>query len=114
MSATGLFTLVSLTIMKRLKEIGIRKVLGASMNQIIGVISFEFLVILLIASLIGGIVGYLMVDISMNAAWEYYQKVNWITLITSISIMTLLAVLTVGSQTIHTARMNPVNNLRAE
>lgn len=114
MSATGLFTLVSLTIIKRIKEIGIRKVLGASIVHIVIVISFEFLVILMVASLIGGIIGYYMVDFSMDAAWEYYEKVNLTTLTTSISIMVLLAILTVGSKTINAARMNPVDNLRTE
>lgn len=114
MSATGLFTLVSLTIMKRIKEIGIRKVLGASIVHIVVVISFEFLVILMVASLIGGTIGYYMVDFSMDAAWEYYEKVNLTTLTTSISIMVLLAILTVGSKTINAARMNPVDNLRTE
>jgi putative ABC transport system permease protein len=114
MSATGLFTLVSLTILKRIKEIGIRKVLGASMSNIVVVISFEFIVVLLIASFVGGIVGYTMVDISMDAAWEYYKKVDAITLLTSVTIMMLLAVLTVGFKTINAAGMSPVKNLRTE
>lgn len=114
MSATGLYTLVSLTIAKRIREIGIRKVLGASVINLVGVISFEFIVILMMASLLGGMVGYAMVDVSMDAAWEYYKKVNLLTLGTSIGIILLLAVLTVGFKTIHAARMNPVKNLRTE
>ncbi|MEZ4947546.1 MAG: FtsX-like permease family protein [Cyclobacteriaceae bacterium] len=114
MSGTGLFTLVSLTIMKRIKEIGIRKVLGASIQNIVGVISYEFILILLFASLLGGIVGFKMVDVSMDAAWEYYEKVSLLTLVTSVMIMFLLAVLTVGFKTIRAARMNPTKNLRSE
>ncbi len=114
MSGTGLFTLVSLTIMKRLKEIGIRKVLGASMQNIVGVISFHFIIVLLFASLLGGAVGFKMVDVSMDAAWEYYEKVSLVTIFTSITIMLLLAILTVGFKTIGAAKMNPTKNLRAE
>ena len=114
MSFTGLFTLVSLTIMKRIKEIGIRKVLGASVSAIVNEISFEFLLVLAIASILGGIVGYTMVDISMDAAWEYYEKVSIDTMGASIAIMILLAILTVGFKTINAARINPVKNLRTE
>ena len=114
MSATGLFTLVSLQILKRTKEIGVRKVLGASFTSIIGVISFEFLLIILFASLAGGMLGYVMVDISMDAAWEYYEKVSLTTFMASVLILFLLAVLTVGYKTMSTARMNPVKTLRDE
>ena len=114
MSAIGLFTLVSLTITKRIKEIGIRKVLGASVRSIVTLISFDFMIILIFASLLGGAVGFAMVDLSMDAAWEYYEKVSIITLSTSVTIMILLAVLTVGFKTINAAQMNPVKNLRAE
>jgi hypothetical protein len=56
MSGTGLFTLVSLHILKRTKEIGVRKVLGASFRNILRVICLEFLLIILLASVIGGFV----------------------------------------------------------
>ena len=114
MSFTGLFTLVSLTIMKRIKEIGIRKILGANMGAIINEISYEFILILAIASILGGIVGYSMVDLSMDAAWEYYEKVSIGTVSASVSILLLLAVLTVGFKIMNAARINPVENLRAE
>jgi ABC-type antimicrobial peptide transport system permease subunit len=68
----------------------------------------------LFASLLGGAIGYSMVDLSMDAAWEYYEKVGVVTIITSVGIMVLLAVLTVGFKTINAARMNPVKNLRTE
>lgn len=114
MSATGLFTLVSLQILKRTKEIGVRKVLGASFTNIIHVISFEFLLVILFASLVGGIVGYVMVDFSMDAAWEYYEKVSVTTFGASVLITLLLAIATMGYKTIMTAKMNPVKTLRNE
>jgi ABC-type antimicrobial peptide transport system permease subunit len=114
MSFTGLFTLVSLTIMKRIKEIGIRKILGASVHSLVKGLSFEFMIILTIASTIGGLIGYTMVDISMDAAWEYYEKVSIWTITISILIMILLAVLTTGFKIISAARLNPVKHLRAE
>jgi putative ABC transport system permease protein len=114
MSATGLFTLVSLHIVKKTKEIGIRKVLGAPLGNILRVISLQFLVIILIAAMIGGGVGYVMVDISMDAAWEYYEKVTVATFLISSGIIFGLAIMTVGLKTFTTATMNPVKTLRSE
>jgi putative ABC transport system permease protein len=114
MSFTGLLTLVSLTIMKRIKEIGIRKVLGASVRSIVKEISFDFMLVLIIASMLGGFVGYIMVDVSMDAAWEYYESVNVATIIISISILILLAILIAGFKIVNAAKMNPVKNLRTE
>lgn len=97
-----------------IKEIGIRKVLGASVPNLVGVISFEFIIILLVASLLGGFTGYVMVDFTMKAAWEYYEKVSALTLSTSLGIIILLSVLTVGLKIIRAAQLNPVKNLRSE
>jgi ABC-type antimicrobial peptide transport system permease subunit len=78
------------------------------------VISFEFLLIILFASLLGGIVGYVMVDVSMNAAWEYYEKVSPTTFIMSVTMIFFVALITVGYKIVATARMNPVKTLRDE
>lgn len=80
MSATGLYALVSLNIIKKMKEIGVRKVLGASAGNIVRVINTEFIIILLVASLFGSTLGYFMTDKMMDAIWEYYLPVNAITL----------------------------------
>ncbi|HYC84223.1 MAG TPA: FtsX-like permease family protein [Chryseosolibacter sp.] len=114
MSATGLYTLVSLQILKRTKEIGVRKVLGASFVNILSVISFEFLLVILVGCLIGGAIGYVLVDVSLDAAWEYYEKVTLSTFATSVSVIFVLAVVSTGFKTIATAKVNPVKTLRTE
>jgi putative ABC transport system permease protein len=114
MSATGLFTLVSLHIVKKTKEIGIRKVMGAPLLNILRVIGLQFVLIILVAAFIGGGIGYVMVDFSMDAAWEYYEKVTITTFLLSAGIIFILALLTVGFKTFTTATMNPVRTLRDE
>lgn len=114
MSATGLYTLVSLQILKRTKEIGVRKVLGASFGNIVHVISFEFLVVILIGSLLGGALGYQLVNISMDAAWEYYEEVGVLSFIFSVVVIFVIAFFTIGYKTVTTAKMNPVKTLRDE
>ena len=58
LSTTGLFSMVSLNINKRIKEIGIRKVMGASVYQIFNLLNREFIIILIIASVFGSVLGY--------------------------------------------------------
>lgn len=114
MSVTGLFALVSLHILKRTKEIGVRKVLGAPLPNIIRVICFEFILIIFLSSFLGGPMGFMILDFSMNAAWEYYEKASLSTLLLSVAILFILAILTIGTKTINTARMDPVKTLRDE
>jgi ABC-type antimicrobial peptide transport system permease subunit len=109
-----LFTLVSLNIVKKMKEIGVRKVLGASIANIAGVINFEFALILGIATVFGGFLGYLAADWLMDSIWEYYLKMGMVSLSLSIAAMVLLAVLSVGYKTVATASLNPTKTLRDE
>jgi ABC-type antimicrobial peptide transport system permease subunit len=114
MTGIGLYTLVSLNIVKKMKEIGIRKVLGASIANIAGVINFEFIIILGIATIIGGGVGYFATDWLMDAIWEYYKSLGLISLAISVLSMVLIAFLAVGYKTISTASLNPTKTLRDE
>ncbi|HEX6223193.1 MAG TPA: ABC transporter permease [Chryseolinea sp.] len=114
MSATGLFALVSLNILKRMKEIGVRKILGASSGNIARVINAEFFIILLVASLLGSGLGYFMTDKMMDAIWEYYLPVNFMTLGICIGLLFIVAIATVAYKTVITALINPVTSLREQ
>jgi len=114
MTAIGLFTLVSLNIEKKMKEIGVRKVLGASIGNIAGVINLEFVVNLGIATVIGGALGYLFCDFLMHAIWTYYLKLNYTSLTLSILAMIVIAIGAVGFKTFNTAKLNPTKTLRDE
>ncbi len=114
MTAIGLYTLVSLNIVKKMKEIGVRKVLGASVGNIAGVINMEFVINLGIATVIGGALGFLMANWLMDAIWEYYLKMNLVTLLWSVLAMVMIAVLAVGYKTVTTASLNPTKTLRDE
>lgn len=114
LSITGLFTLVSLNIIKRMKEIGVRKVLGASISNISRVINTEFAIILIIACGLGAAGGYFMSDMLMSSIWKFYQNATVTTMIISSLIILTVSALTVAMKTYNTARMNPVNVLRDE
>jgi putative ABC transport system permease protein len=114
MTGIGLYTLVSLNIVKRMKEIGVRKVLGASLTNIAGVINREFMINLAIATIIGGALGYLMTDWLMDAIWEYYLKIGAVSISISIVAMVVIAIMAVGYKTFSTASLNPTKTLRDE
>jgi putative ABC transport system permease protein len=114
LSATGLFTLISLNIIKRMKEIGVRKVLGASIANITRIINTEFFVVLLIASVAGCALSYFAVDALMGSIWKYYRASTPATFIVSVTIMILISVIAIGYKVFTAASMNPVNTLRDE
>jgi ABC-type antimicrobial peptide transport system permease subunit len=111
LSATGLFALLSLNILKRMKEIGVRKLLGASAPNIAAVINKEFFIVMTVASVLGGGLGFAAGNTAMDAIWEYYKEIDIVTL--AICVVTLFAVasIAVGYKTFATSRMNPVNAL---
>jgi hypothetical protein len=114
MTGIGLYTLVSLNIVKRMKEIGVRKVMGASIGNIAGVINREFMINLFIATLVGGALGFLSANWLMDSIWEYYQAVKIPGLLISGFVMLLIAFLSVAYKTFSTASLNPTKTLRDE
>ncbi len=114
LSATGLFTLVSLNIIKKMKEIGVRKVLGASIGNLAKVINAEFIIILLIASVLGGFLGTYMAGMLMQSIWKYYQTATMTSVAISAAILFVTSALSIGYKVYSTARLNPANVLRDE
>jgi ABC-type antimicrobial peptide transport system permease subunit len=114
LSVTGLFTLVSLNIIKKMKEIGVRKVLGASISNIARVINTEFVIILLLASIVGAYLGQFMAEMLMASIWDFFKQTTVVTMVVSSAIMLVTSALTVSFKTYSTAKTNPVHVLRDE
>jgi len=114
LSATGLFSMVSLNIVSKMKEIGVRKVLGASATHIARVINLEFVIILLIASVLGGYAGAGMANLLMDSIWDYFQYTTLITTIVGGAVMLLTCSLTIGYKVVKTIKLNPSHILRSE
>ena len=114
LSVTGLFVLVSLNIIKKMKEIGVRKVLGASIANITRIINTEFFIILLIASLLGTLLSYFTVEKLMSGIWKYYQTATSVTFLFSGLLMFFISGLAIAYKVYSTASMNPVKTLRDE
>lgn len=114
LSATGLYTLVSLNIIKKMKEIGVRKVLGASVTNITRIINTEFVIMLLISSVIGSAASYFAVDLMMGSIWDYYLPASSVAIACSVFILFFISGLAIGYKVFTAASMNPVNTLRVE
>ncbi len=114
LSITGLYTLVSLNIIKRMKEIGVRKVLGASIVNISRIINTQFIIILVIACLAGTYIGMFMSDLLMGSIWDHHRSPTVITALLSCVLLITACILSVAVKTYKAARMNPVDVLRSE
>jgi len=114
LSVTGLFTLVSLNIIRRLKEIGVRKVLGATVGNVARIVNTEFIIILLVASVVGSWASFSLTNSLMASIWKYYQGVNVVTFLISIGLLLTVSLATIGYKVFTIATMNPVDTLRDE
>lgn len=114
LSAIGLFSLVTLDIIKRMKEIGVRKVLGASVFHIVRIINFRYIIILTFSSILGSIAGYYLTDMLMGSIWTYYLPIGPLAFVLSILILVFMAMITVGGKVIRAAMANPAYTLRDE
>jgi cell division protein FtsX len=112
-ASLGLFGLVSFTAEQRKKEIGIRKILGASAANIVGMLSRSFLLQLLLAALIAfPLAAWIMSGWLQNFA--YRISISWWIFAAAAALATCIALLTVGLQAMKAAVASPVKNLRTE
>ncbi len=109
----GLFGLATFTAQQRTKEIGIRKVLGASVGNIITLLSKDFLVLVLIVNLIAWPIAYYAMSRWLQD-FAYRIEVSWWVFAASALGALFIALFTVSFQAIKAAVANPVNSLRTE
>lgn len=112
-SCLGLLGLVIYTTTQRTKEIGIRKILGAQISQIVAMLSKEFVLLVLLAFLIAAPLAFFgMHKWLQNFAFK--TDISWWVFILSAAGMILLALFTISIRTIRSALANPVKSLRSE
>ncbi|MEK6780392.1 MAG: ABC transporter permease [Bacteroidota bacterium] len=109
----GLFALVSFSVESRTKEIGIRKVLGASVTSILGMLSKEFLALIVIATFIALPVGYYFMS-QWLSGFAYQVDLNPGVFMLAGILVLVIAWLTVSARSIKAATANPVESLRNE
>ena len=112
-SCLGLFGLATFTTAQRVKEVGIRKVMGASGKQIVYLLSKDFLLLVCLAFLIAAPIAYLTMK-SWLEGFAYRTSLSWESYVLTGVLVFLLAFLTMSVKILQTAKGNPVDSLRSE
>jgi putative ABC transport system permease protein len=112
-SCLGLYGLVSFMAVQKTKEVGIRKVLGASVHSIVYMFSREFTLLIGIAFLIAGPLGYYFMH-QWLSGFFYHIPLGWGVFALAIVFSIVIAWITVGYKAVRAAVANPVKSLRSE
>jgi len=109
----GLFGLASFTTLQRTKEIGIRKVLGASVPRILKLLYQEFAILLIIAFVIAVPLAWYVIS-NWLQGYAFRIDIHWSYFLIPFVTILIIALLTVSFQSIKAAIANPVKSLRTE
>lgn len=112
-SCLGLFGLAAYMAQNRIKEIGVRRVLGATVNNITTLLSKDFLKLVVISLLIASPLAWWAMNVWLKD-FEYRVDIEWWVFAVAGFLSVLIALLTVGYQAVRAALSNPVKNLRSE
>ncbi|KAA2238454.1 FtsX-like permease family protein [Chitinophaga agrisoli] len=112
-ASLGLLGVVTHSTEKRAKEVGIRKVMGAGVGQIMGLLSWSFVKLILIATLIGLPLGGFLGSLFLHIFTYHAAPQVWIYLV-CLGCLGMVGTLTIGIQTYRTAMINPGRTLRME
>jgi len=112
-SCLGLFGLAAFSAEQRTKEIGIRKVLGASVSTVVSLLSVDFLKLIFISVIIASPVAWWAMNKWLQG-FAYRQPVDWTIFAYTTIIAIVIGLFTIGSQAIKAAVANPVKSLRSE
>ncbi|MDB5209361.1 MAG: FtsX-like permease family protein, partial [Sediminibacterium sp.] len=112
-SCLGLFGLATFSAEQRTKEIGIRKVLGASVSNLVLLISKDFIKLVLIAIVFASPLAWWIMNKWLQD-FAYRTNIGWTVFVLSASIACVIAFITVSTQAIRAAISNPVKSLRTE
>jgi len=109
----GLFGLVTFTAQQRVKEIGIRKVLGASIQHIVNLLAKELVQLVLVAAIVATPIAWYAINKWLQS-FAYRVNIQWWVFVVAGLAAMLIAFLTISIRSIKAALANPVNSLRSE
>ena len=109
----GIYGVIAYSVSQRTREIGIRKVLGASDTQIIGMLTKPLLILIVIAAIPATFASYQAIDKWLER-FVYHTSISALTFVIATVVVTAVALLTVVLQSRRTAQAEPVESLRYE
>ena len=114
LTATGLFALISLTVLKKMKEIALRKVVGASPGHILVLVNKNYFWIFIVGALLGCYGGWALTNLLLNMIFKINAGVQLSTLTGSVIVLFVIAALVSGIKVWQAVRTSPVKMLRTE
>jgi ABC-type antimicrobial peptide transport system permease subunit len=114
LSLIGMYNMVSLDIIRRTKEIGIRKIEGASLLSIMYLISKKYLMVLAISALLGSAGGYYLSVMLLDSIWDYFVAISAGILLIAVTMMFVATFITLILKIARASMKNPVDSLRYE
>ena len=114
LSMVGLYSMVSLNIIKRTKAIGVHKVFGAPMFKIVRAINNEFIYIVLIGSILGSLIGAASSISFLNSIYAYHIDINIVGVIAPVICILIISIITSWGKVYKAANLNPVDSLKYE
>lgn len=109
----GIYGLILFFVVQKTKEIGIRKVLGAGITNLVGLVMQDFLKLILIAGIIATPIAWYFMNQWLEN-FEYRTSLNWWIFVLAVGIIMAITLLTISYQAIKAAIANPVKSLRIE
>ena len=109
----GLFGLSTFTVSQRTKEIAIRKVLGASISNVVYLFSKDFVKLVVFANVIALPIAYLIVK-NWLSNFAFQVSIGWVMFVLPAIILLFISLTTIAIQAIKTGSINPINSLRKE
>ncbi|MBB5394309.1 ABC transporter permease [Mucilaginibacter sp. AK015] len=112
-SCLGLFGLAAFSAEQRTKEIGVRKVLGASVKTIVSLLSVDFLKLIIVSVIIASPIAWWIMNKWLQE-FAYRKDIDWTIFAYTATIAVIIGLITIGSQALKAALANPVKSLRSE
>ncbi len=114
LSAMGLFGLLSLNIGARMKDFGIRKVLGASVLHLARPILKRYVILWLVGSVVGGFLANTVISMLLDSVYAVHSGVGSLPMILAVGTLLFVIIITIASQLGKVKNTNPVDTLRME
>ena len=114
LACLGLFGLLSFNLQRRMKEFGVRKVLGATRLSIIKQANREYIWIMLVAFVLGAPIGFVLINQLLQSIYPGSNTFSLVPFIVSIVLIVLTIAATITGQLLHATKVNPTEVLRTE
>ena len=114
LATTGLYSIVAMNVQKRAKEIAIRRVLGAGVENITYILNKNYFLIFMIGGILGAYLGGQFADYALDLAFEVFLKVDKLSAILAVLGVCTIGALTIGSKLFEVIQTNPAETLKSE